>query len=389
MEPAVPPKAVPNEKLTPDSSPLPPDAVSSAFGPQPQLPWPKASPPNLPALFHSEVLPHLEAAKSFELGQGEKGLPESLKKFVAVPENLALMLMTIAHHGTPTTISRPQHHALATSILPHLRETSPVHSTVLSHLTLEAVASRDYALYGEIGRAVLQLPLDPVTTFSLAKAFATFSTHNVDQEPCLVPWIEVFKSKADSTTDCLFMERVLMRLMKGELSSYDHLVTALCCSPRENTRDLLERSIFPWLLDPSTASVRPTIPSLIAMTVGNLKISVPAASCFALALHGLTPQALFVGAPAALCGAVAVTCLEARRINEAVRAKLQYAVDFTDSREFMHYAERLYQKLCKFAGGDPRNESLIQKIEASPKFAPKIGSWRRSTAAAATGASQG
>ncbi len=215
-----------------------------------------------------------------------------------------------------------------------------------------------------------------------------FSTHNVDQQPCLLPWIEVFKSKADGATDCLFMERVLMRLMKGELSSYDHLVTALCSSPREATRQLLEKSIFPRLLDPSTSSVRPTIPSLIAMTVGNLKISVPASCCFALALHELTTQALFVGAPAALCGAAAVTYIEARRINEAVRAKLQHAVDFTDSREFMHYAEPLYQKLCKFAGEDFRNASLIQKIEASSKFSPQIDSWQKSLAAAATGASQ-
>ena len=149
------------------------------------------------------------------------------------------------------------------------------------------------------------------------------------------------------------MERVLTRVLNGEIASYDHLLKYLCCSPRQIARDLMESSLFRRIPDLNKASLRPSLSSLLKMTVGNIKLSAPFAGCVASSVHGRTPKALLVGIAAVLSGAASLTYFQACRIIEHTRARIEKTSAPTSSREFMQYAERLYLKLNHFAAEDP------------------------------------
>lgn len=337
-----------------------------------------ASPPSVMSLFASEALPHLARAKGFVLAAGGAQLPPELSSFISKPENLSLIVKILASHGMPQGLTLPQQHALAVAVLPHLGDGTPAHYAALLQLANHAIEARDYALYKVIGDVALTMSLPPEVVFGLGKSFSTLSTHNIANEPSLKPWLELFEKKADGATYALFVDCLFSRLHEGHLSSYDHMVTALCRSQRSDARMLLESSIFPVAPSPDSTIVRSSWRMLAQVVTDSLRVALPISSAFAVVLHGFTPVALLGAGLGTIFSVALLTHRELKHAKTAVLAHLQDGVDFLDSRPFKHYAERVYQKLCKLAPSDTRNEDLLKKIELNPRYAEIIPSWRRS-----------
>jgi len=104
--------------------------------------------------------------------------------------------------------------------------------------------SRDKVLYEQLGVFLKGRELDSEIVYALADPFTRIKCHNIDQEPDLLPWRDLFVKHADTATLACFLEEALHRVRAGQFSSYHHLVSVVRNARDPGIRPLLEQALL-------------------------------------------------------------------------------------------------------------------------------------------------
>lgn len=330
-------------------------------------------------LFAEHVMPILAGCKNFSFDRNGGAVPHNLAQFLESPQNRAVAWIHLASNGLSGSMTQPQSHALVAGLRPHIAEEPDACWLAFASVTASAVAGRDERLYQALGEIALNHSPPPQVVFLLGGSFACLITHNARQDESLKPWIELFSKRGDGPLYAGLMGEMRQRLERGELSSYDHLLTVMCNSRSQEAVQAIAAAVNPpeYFLQESPV-VRPSAALALSVYLSQTVKLLPASAVISFLAYGagevFSVNTLTIAAMAGVIGSF----LKFRTLTSGVRAALEEEKSFVTGVPFLHFAERVYEKLSRLRDERPDLSEVLERMEAHPAFAPHIAKWRDS-----------
>jgi len=149
----------------------------------------------------------------------------------------------LTFRGFPTNL-KPEHRIiLVEAVLPFLESDKDFSWEVLSQALKICVTEKDLSLYSFLGREFNKRDVPDAQLWHSALAYSDFSCINIKSDPAFNDWLSLFKSRGSKDAFYIMSRELEHRLERGELSSYDHLVAALCTPSNINAMQMLEEFV--------------------------------------------------------------------------------------------------------------------------------------------------
>jgi hypothetical protein len=231
-------------------------------------------------------------------------------------------------------------------------------------------------MYKFLGDTVRPLDIPKDILPLLSRCFLRCSTHQVSQEPAYTPWIELFLEKDDKRVFYLANEELRERVLKGDLSTYDHILTLMCRSQDQEIADVLYSSVSP----PTPPSALPELPlpTALILMARQMITTLPIAAGVNLFLHGvhgvLSLKTVFA---ATLASAWITLTIHRKKFQEMVAQEVQEADECLRGPAYVYYADKVHEKLCEFLPSRPKVAETLDSMERNPAFSERHDAWKR------------
>jgi hypothetical protein len=333
-----------------------------------------ANPEELSQVFALSFAAALDQCRRFAITSGLSGVPQVLKEVVSDETKRSQAWMMLAASGLPAHLNVAQGHALMVALLPHLIYDGPAAQAAVCRLASQAASRRDYALYKILGDACSGASIHPLFVAILATSFCQLSSHNVEMDAPLRVWSNFFSAQADEKALFMIADQLRSRIVDGQFSSYDHLLTALSNSRDPAGLKMLDRLARPVNPPPGDA---PTERGSWLKSCGLFLVrhSVPISMIFVMTV--VADMAIVPAVGMIIATAVAMTggILWARRIvldqraTETRETAARIEHEFFGGEPHRHFAERLYEKLMKLPSTNPAVAGLRKYMDETPRYA--------------------
>lgn len=332
--------------------------------------------PSIRDRFSKEVMPLISSIRDSERIHPHSGEIRQLRALVESPELRAVIWEHIGSYGIPYNLSLTQRQALAVSMTPYVSTDREQSWNAILRITDRAVTSSDMLTYELVGKTVLGLPLPNAMIELFALSFVKYETHNASKVPALSPWIQLFSEKASADTCVILAENLIKRLHKGEVSSYDHILTVLCQTQNPVAVHTLRNSSTPPMFNKKMAE--PPVSLLAGLGVCEMVVMLPVAAIATYALGGFeSVMSVYTPALAGTLAAIRTLTTHRPALRALTLEDMASAQAFIRSFCYGHYVDHLFSKLCALSAQRAEVTQILNAMESHPFFANKLAEWRQ------------
>lgn len=327
-------------------------------------------------LFADQVAPLLAACKNFSLDRSSV-LPQSLLEGLTSAQTRAIAWGHLSNNGLQTIQTQSQRHALMVGLLPYVTQDGDACWPGFVAAAVSAAQAADNQLYQLLGECALKQGFSNRAIFALGESFAALSTHNAARDGALKPWIELFSKRGNEQLYCALINEVLYRIERGELSSYDHILTVLCSSPSSEAIDALARGLNQQpAAGNESIHVRLGLGTVMSVYFQQTLSMVPFCAALCL-LQRNSPAGMLLSAltAAVIAGAVR-THFELRKLAAKISDSLEQEIFLERSPHYMYFAEKVYGKLLRQNEPSQAARQLRKEMESHPVFVEHVARWQ-------------
>ena len=326
--------------------------------------------------FRERVYPAIQRCKDFNLNAPNDPHAMSLRGLFQDPEHRETTWMYLATHGMPWNLTQGQQHALISILAPYIAEDTSCSWGGVFVLTDHSVRTDDMAMYKLLGDTVRSLEIPKDMLLMLGGCFLQCSTHNVSRQPAYTPWMELLLEKSDERMFHLASLELRERVLKGDLSTYDHILTLMCSAQSPNVSNILNSSISP----PSLPSKLPEIPLRTFLMLGahEMMTTLPLSAGVSFLMNGVSGVFSLQTVVSALFVSTVVTATRHRRtFQEMVAHEFQEIEEFLRCPSYLHYADQVYGKLCELLPSRPQVAGMLNAMDQNPVFSQRHEAWKK------------
>ena len=268
-----------------------------------------------------------------------------------------IILSMLCENGLPYSLDAKHRRPFVDAILPHVETAGDLGWDAIVSVVESALSLKDFKLYEYLGDEFRKREVPALSVFNSAMIFNNLLCHNVAQYPEVATWVEFFKAQGTPHSFQTIHTELWRRIHRRELSSHDHLVSALCTTNNEHALDIMHASLNEILQD-----IRPT-PKPSEATPNNLLV----ASCRALPLSAILvmfsvgPQHVISLTTLTISGILGITQLLLKR-NLPPQTSTPPAHP-SKVGAYDTFIERVYEKFCSVDDLSPRARDIKEFLD--------------------------
>jgi hypothetical protein len=174
--------------------------------------------------------------------------------------------------------------------MPYVATDYPSNASGITEMANSLSKKQNGDLYRCLGESLLNVPLAQRDILRLTDPFLRELCPNLEFEPNLKPWTQLFANKGGAVTHLKLLNELMQRLDQGHLSSYDHILQVILLSREESVHEFLKTIVSPHDPEP----YRVTLLDFAANTVRNTLKVAPITLTGSLLIGGLDSLATFM-----------------------------------------------------------------------------------------------
>lgn len=186
-----------------------------------------------------------------------------------------IILPKLVEDGLPYSLKAEHRRPFADAVLTCVESEGQLAWDAVVSIVESSISLKDTQLYEYLGQEFCKRAVPHLSNFDSAQVFAKLLCVNVSRSPEIAVWVEFFKTQGTSESFQTMHQELWKRIHRGEHSSYDHLVSALCTTNDEYALAIIHTSLNKILQDtrPPPKPKETTLKDLFAASCRALPLS--------------------------------------------------------------------------------------------------------------------